>query len=699
MRPSLVATILFAATHARQRAQPQLHTPDEKEPPSTQDPRVARANTAGGTTTNELNLRLAGPNVTYTAEFGIGTPPQRFELIISSSTLSALPLHDGSLPPCDSDGCPHETYDSNASNTSEGKENYNVQDGNGKPNGAYGQFFTDTWQVGNAKVGNVSFAATANDAKGQWAAGLGGIMDSQESSRHSLTSAFAVAGLSTTSAYGVWLGDLAGKVGSIVFGGIDTQKFKGTLTRLKTYPLQLDQKKDDRLGVQLSAVLAVSVMGTDVLAFGTQPLLLEFLMGTSGITLPGDLVKDIYKEVGATTDPEREGMAIIPCHMGNSPAYFSFVFSSSAAAGDGPTGAASPPRGPTVNVFMASLAMPYHLDAQSVSGDMFNDPANPTCTFAIIQGTDSFGLGEAFMRSTSEGFQHWETARPPPATNGTGTDDDDDDDDDAQSSSKGLTIGLGAGLPCGAVAVLTGFMAYWRIKLKRPLPILKHFSKRRWINPYATELEVKHPQPDAAEVVGFPWAFDRPVGWTGLNAPVHLVELGGDYFYHQPHSSYNPRRQDTPSSSTAVDTEEARSAIARRESMIIPGGVSAMTSPMDGGGLTARDSDSYMARATISPLRMSFIPGPDRIDIGVLADHPENLKDGIPKFPEERKSNNGVAADHGNEAFSQQGVGHEARTVDDREDIARRTPSYTTRPSGNSPRPLTTPTSPGPKWL
>ncbi|KAK8037439.1 hypothetical protein PG991_000785 [Apiospora marii] len=91
MRTSLFATFLLVVTHARQIAQEQLRglaTPDQRAP---------RANTAGGTTTtNELSLRLAGPNLTYMAEFGIGSPPQRFELGIVSTTLSVLPLHDGS---------------------------------------------------------------------------------------------------------------------------------------------------------------------------------------------------------------------------------------------------------------------------------------------------------------------------------------------------------------------------------------------------------------------------------------------------------------------------------------------------------------------------------------------------------------------------------------------------------------------------
>ncbi|KAK7946184.1 elongation factor g mitochondrial precursor protein [Apiospora aurea] len=556
--------------------------------------------------TNELAIRLAGPNLTYTAEFGIGTPQQKIELGISSTTLSVVPLHDGSLPPCHEDGCPHD--DPIASSSSEGKERYTVQD----PQGAHGQFFTDTWQVGNARVVNASFGANAGDTREHAFVGLGGVMKTENTSRPSLTAAFAAAGLTTTSTYSVWLGELAGKAGSLLFGGVDTQKFRGTLTRLKTYPLQLEKTKDGRLGVELSSVRAVSVTGTDVLASGAQPLLVEMVMGASQIHLPGDLVEAIYKEVGATPDTSREGAATIPCHMGNSPAYFSFVFS----AADGTT----PSTGARVNVSMSSLVLPNDLDTERVSKDMFNEPQTPTCQFGVVKGGPTFGLGEAFIRSAyvvfdqengeigiaqsnptpsgsymipfpskgaliplatpaaqppgpfptsvvtssvaplptysaADGFQNYKTARPASTTNST------EAAPDKRPSSNGLVIGLGAGLPCGAVAVFTGFMAYWRLKLQRPIPILSRFSKRRrWINPYATELEVKRPQPDAAEAIGFPWAFDRPVGWTELDAPTKPVELEGDYFFHQ-HPI--PGRHDTMSS-TAVDTEEARPAVAAR---------------------------------------------------------------------------------------------------------------------------------------
>ncbi|KAK8070520.1 aspartic peptidase domain-containing protein [Apiospora hydei] len=712
----------FAASEARPRAQELRTLHGNEPPPSTPrlDDHNRRANAATGNTTNELRIRLAGPNLTYTAEFGIGTPQQKLELGITT-TLSVVPLHDDSLlPPCEGDGCPYGTYDPTVSSSSEGKEKYTMQD----PKGAHGQFFIDTWQVGNARVANVSFSANAGDTREHAFVGLGGVMKTENTSRPSLTAAFVAAGLTTTSAYSVWLGErapTAGRAGSLVFGGIDTQKFQGTLTRLKTYPLQLDETKDGRLGVQLSSIMAVSITGTDMLACGTQPLLVEIVMGASQIRLPGDLVEAIYKEVGATPDTSRDGAATIPCHMGNSPAYFSFVFS----AADG----ATPSTGAMVNVSMSSLVLPNNLDTNRVSKDMFNDPQSPTY-LAFDQENGEIGIAQSnptpsgsYMipfpskgaliplatpasqtpgpfpssvvtssiaplptYSAADGFQNYETARPPPAVNSS--------TEASTSPNQELVIGLGAGLPCGAVAVFTGFMAYWRIKLRRPIPILSRFSKRRWINPYATELEVKHPQPDAAEAVGFPWTFDRPVGWTELDAPAKPVELEGDYsFYQHP----IPCRHDSMSS-TAVDTEEARSAVAARESLIVPGGIPVATSPNDGGTTNKRGSDSYIDTTPKSPLRMSYVPGPDVIDVGVLADHPENFKDTRPNLPEESQMRGQVATDYDNESSIRDESQVEEASVGEYVEIARRTPYYTMNPSRDSPQPPLTPPPPGSDW-
>ncbi|KAK6839446.1 aspartic peptidase domain-containing protein [Apiospora arundinis] len=637
--PAIVA-IFLAASQARQGVS-QAFIPAADSP----DHQHRRANVAGSTA-NELSLRLNGPNLTYTTEFGIGTPPQKVELRVRLVEL--------------------ERDDPSTSSSSEGKEKFQTQDAKGML--VDGQYFTDTWQVGNAKVRNVAFAANPTTTRDGAIAGLGGIKNTDNTSYASLTSAFALAGLATTSAFSVWLSDLAGKSGSLIFGGIDTQKFRGTLTRLKTYPLQLDQTKDGRLGVQLSTVLAVSVTGTDALAYGTRPLLLEIFLGSSQIYLPGDLVEAIYREVGATEDPTRKGAATIPCRMGKSPAYFSFMFSGSAIDGSA--------TGPMINISMSALVLPNDLKLGSISTDMFDNPQSQTCQFVIVKGRTSFGLGEAFIRSAyvvfdqengeigiaqsnptpsgsymirfpskgaliplatpaaqptgsfptsvvtspvtpletysaAEGFQKYETARPPPKDSNTTT--------TANSPNpNGLKIGLCIGFSGGAMAVFTGFMAYWRIVLNKPIPILSRYSKKRWINPHATELEVKHPQPDAAEVVGFPWAFDRPVGWNELDAPVHPVELEGDYCFH---GCGRPLGREGTMSSTAVDTEESRSAVAARESMIVPGDISVATSPVEG--------DGYLA----SPLRLSFIPGPDILDIGVLGNHSGNTNTSTKPMP------------------------------------------------------------------
>lgn len=169
----------------------------------------------------------------------------------------------------------------------------------------------------------------------------------------------------------------------MLFGGIDTSKFQGTLTRLTTHPLQLDATTDGALGVELNSVTAASPSGEDVLPFGTTPLLVELRLGTSLITLPDDLVEGIWTETGAKAAAAAPGTAQVPCQMGNSPGLFSFKFAGTLR----------------INVSMASLVLPKDLEPASATATLFNVSDDVLCQFAIVKGGATFGLGETFLRS------------------------------------------------------------------------------------------------------------------------------------------------------------------------------------------------------------------------------------------------------------------------------------------------------------
>ena len=283
--------------------------------------------------------------------------------------------------------------------------------------GIAGQNFNDTWVVGDTStVKSFSFAAGTSAERTFGILGLGGARKALANST-SLVSSLAAASLSATSAYSLWLGSLsnstppspiihssihscsrpfqrtqvtdgtcgapADKTGSLLFGGIDTSKFHGTLTRLPTHPLQLDATTDGALGIELTSVTASSPSGQDVLPFGTTPLLVELRLGTSLITLPDDLVEGIWTETGAKAVAATPETAQIPCQMGNSPGLLSFQFASSLR----------------INVSMVSLVLPSDLEPTSATATLFNVSDDVLCQFAIAKGGATFGLGETFLRS------------------------------------------------------------------------------------------------------------------------------------------------------------------------------------------------------------------------------------------------------------------------------------------------------------
>ncbi|KAH6651521.1 hypothetical protein BKA67DRAFT_660325 [Truncatella angustata] len=154
----------------------------------------------------------------------------------------------------------------------------------------------------------------------------------------------------------------------------------------------------------------------------------------------------------------------------------------------------------------------------------------------------------------ADGFKHWKSNT---TTNSTDT-----TTSTSWGPSTALRIGMSCGVSLGAIIVAVSFLAFWRIVLKKPIPIISRFTTKRWIDPNATELENRGPQPPVSEALGFPWAFDKPVGWSELDPQMKSVEMEGDCRLRSS-AELKCKRPET-------DTE--RHEIADKESIIIPPG-------------------------------------------------------------------------------------------------------------------------------
>ena len=175
-------------------------------------------------------------------------------------------------------------------------------------------------------------------------------------------------GLTKSNAYSLWLDDLEANTGSILFGGVDTDKFHGSLA---TLPIQ------QMFGGFTEFLLTLSGVGSTVNGKSQtfsqdlpSPVLLD--SGSSLTYLPNNLINALYGAWNVQYDSQ-QGVAIVNCNLANSRDTVDFTFSS-----------------PKISVPASELVIPAGTDQLG----------NTICIFGIspAEGTTPV-LGDTFIRS------------------------------------------------------------------------------------------------------------------------------------------------------------------------------------------------------------------------------------------------------------------------------------------------------------
>jgi elongation factor G len=347
----------------------------------------------------------------YFATCRLGTPGQNLTLQLDTGS-SDIWLPDSNAQICTRAGrrrCDLGTFDPSRSSTyqvtGKGAFNINYVDGSSSK----GDYFTDVFEIGGATLRNMTMGLGLETDIPYGLVGVGyaaseaivGQTQSTSSAYPNLPVNMAQEGLISTVAYSLWLNDL-GKAyvydperavhpvdgildsssGNILFGGIDTAKYQGQLTRIDIYPSQPDLFTSFR--VALTSLQAISPSGSDTLTSEEFPFPVVLDSGTTLSYLPTDLAQHVWNEVGAVYSPEFK-LAVIPCRMQNSKGYFSFGFAG--------------PSGPRINVTMDELV----LDLTSGQPPVFNTgpyKGQEACEFGIQNfSTSPYLLGDSFLRS------------------------------------------------------------------------------------------------------------------------------------------------------------------------------------------------------------------------------------------------------------------------------------------------------------
>jgi hypothetical protein len=302
-----------------------------------------------GTSESALLTNFAGSiGLRYFVNLTVGTPSQPQTVFIDTGSSDTI-LLAADAPFCQSgkskskSKCPGGSYNTSASSTfrllspdaidANYGQNANATTGEG---GFFADLVTDVIQIGDLVVTGAHFGL-AHEAEGNFLGngGYAGIMglaypatealkDGQPKYPtfvESLVGAKAIA----SRLFSLYLNEMS-SYGSILFGGIDTEKYNGNLTTLNLLPSGTEETKVQLFALRLDEVTATHDDGTEETILA--PKELQGAVWPDSGTATWNVPTDTYNKLVNMTGVKISGSnAVIPCSKISNKTTLTFIFS------------------------------------------------------------------------------------------------------------------------------------------------------------------------------------------------------------------------------------------------------------------------------------------------------------------------------------------------------------------------------------
>ncbi|KAF1990130.1 acid protease [Aulographum hederae CBS 113979] len=318
-----------------------------------------------------LSADLDNESALYYVNVTIGTPGQRLRLDIDTGSSDIWCNSDDSEFCQQNDGsdCRESgTFNANHSSTYEYvNSDFKIQYVDNSE--AAGDYATDTLNIGGNDIDDIRFGIGYTSTSAQGILGVGYM--SNEVQRNTdgktypnLPQALVDRGTIQSNAYSLWLNDLSSETGNVLFGGIDSDKYEGSL---QTVPIVKQENKNTEFIIALTGLSSQDqdLMG-DMDPFG---VLLD--SGASLSYLPNDIALDLYDMYGLESTTS-DGVPEVDCDLANSEDSVEFSFS-----------------GINITVPMNELILTSQITA-----------TGKKCVFGIGPSDDGLSvLGDTFLRS------------------------------------------------------------------------------------------------------------------------------------------------------------------------------------------------------------------------------------------------------------------------------------------------------------
>ena len=272
-----------------------------------------------------LQVTLDNEATLYFANISLGTPTQSFQIAIDTGS-SDIWINSASSGLCRqySQECSLSgTYNANRSSTYDYINSaFYIKYADGSY--AQGDYARETLRIGDAIIRNVPFGIGYQSTSLQGILGLGyktnvASVGTLGSTYDNLPVILASTGLISTPAYSLWLNDLDANTGSVLFGGVDTEKYNGDLQSLPII------KENNVYREFVIALTGLTAAGQQILATDDAiPVLLD--SGSSLTYLPPDYAQSIFTIFNAEYDSDA-GLAAVSCDLMNSNEILEFSFS------------------------------------------------------------------------------------------------------------------------------------------------------------------------------------------------------------------------------------------------------------------------------------------------------------------------------------------------------------------------------------
>ncbi|GME27050.1 Peptidase A1 [Neofusicoccum parvum] len=327
---------------------------------------------------DSLQESLDNEETLYFANATLGTPAQSLRLHLDTGSSDLWVNTDASSLCSDSssDSCSAAgTYNANDSSTYEYVNSlFNISYVDGS--GASGDYVKDTFNFGGSNLTEMQFGIGYTSSSTEGVLGIGYTTNEVAVNRagleaySNLPQLLVDKGIIQSNAYSLWLNDLDASKGSILFGGVDTEKYQGTLA---TLPIIKEYGEYREFIIALTGLGANgkngSYFSSNDSSSNVVPVLLD--SGSSLTYLPDSVVTSIYEDFNAAYD-STQGAAFVDCDLANNDDTLEFTFSS-----------------PTISVPMNELVL--------LAG---YSRGQAICILGISPAGDSTSvLGDTFLRS------------------------------------------------------------------------------------------------------------------------------------------------------------------------------------------------------------------------------------------------------------------------------------------------------------